>query len=279
MKGVKTTVTGILLRGNLHTRNAVIRDEILLKSGQPLGTDGIFLSQANLRSLGVFSGVSLEQISHQPVSKDTPQDQSETMERDATIVVTVEENDAKLLDAFAGLQIDSTPIDDDELPVLYTIGTSARHRNLFGRALELGIGFSHSNRIDQPTDVEGDDARWKAGPFFKDRRFFGTRLDLALEALYQRGQTNQRDAYQEEINTKATIGFDFYNLSYPAVWGKGLRATLKAEFLRERLRALTRQGERPPFDDPTQSVGKPAISWDQRDSPLRNGRFSVEWPS
>ena len=55
-------VSGILLRGNLSTEDSVITDELLLKNGQPLGSDGLFLSQANLRSLGVFSAINIEYI-------------------------------------------------------------------------------------------------------------------------------------------------------------------------------------------------------------------------
>jgi len=265
--GPQTLVSGILLRGNLSTKDSILRDELLLKPGQPLGSDGLFLSQANLRSLGVFSAVNIEYIGRQ--SEDwVATDEGLIKDRDATVVVTVEESKSKLLEAYLGLQIDSTPL-EEELPVLYAVGTTIRHRNFLGRALEVGLGFSHSNRVDAVTDIQNDDSVWRTGPFFKNRRLFGTRLDLAIETLFERGRTSQRDAYQEELNAKATIGFDFYNLSYPARWGRGLRATLKTEFVQERLRPLTRAGERPLFEEPTKQVTvSPSLSWDRRDSPL-----------
>ena len=111
----------------------------------------------------------------------------------------------------------------DELPVLYTIGGSVRDRNFFGKGLELGLGFNHANRVDDPLDFRGDDALWQAGPFLKNRRFLGTRLDLTVEALYQRSETAQRDAYSEVNNVDATLGYDYY-LSYPATWGQGLKS-------------------------------------------------------
>ena len=265
--GPQTLVSGILLRGNLSTEDSVITDELLLKNGQPLGSDGLFLSQANLRSLGVFSAINIEYIG-QRGAESIATDEGMVADQDATIVVTVEESKSKLLEAYVGLQIDSTPL-EEELPVLYAVGTTARHRNFLGRALEVGVGVSHSNRIDAASDVENDDAVWRAGPFFKNRRLFGTRLDLAIETLFERGRTSQRDAYQEELNAKATVGFDFYNLSYPSRWGQGMRATVKTEFVQERLRPLTRAGERPLFDDPTKQVTiSPTFSLDRRDSPL-----------
>jgi outer membrane protein assembly factor BamA len=274
-RGPRTKVSGILIRGNLTTKNKIVLNELLMKPGEPLGSDELFLSQANLRSLGVFDAVNMQYIGHdtgtgREVITKAP-DETKT-EREATVVVTVEETQAKLLDLYFGLQIDSTAT-DDEIPVLYNLETTVRHRNLLGYALEIGLGANHSNRLDAPTDIKGDDAVWRAGPFFKNRRFLGTRLDLAIESLYERSQTAQRDAYQDVFNVDATIGFDFYNLSYPSRWGQGLRMAVSTEFRRERLRPLTRQDERPQFADPTNSISlSPNITWDRRDSPLHPTR-------
>ncbi|MEZ4463303.1 MAG: hypothetical protein R3F43_01975 [bacterium] len=120
--------------------------------------------------------------------------------------------------------------------MLYTAGVSARDRNLLGRAFEGGVGFTHANRIDTPQDVSGDEASWEVGLFFKDRRLLGTRLDLTVEIPFEQGQTAQRDAYQQVFSAKNVVGYDFYNLSYPAEWGRGMRTTWTLEFHRERRR-------------------------------------------
>ncbi|MCA9543138.1 MAG: hypothetical protein KC613_02080, partial [Myxococcales bacterium] len=52
--GIRTRVDGILLNGNLRTDSDILRNEIVLEDGGPLGTEALFLSQANLRSLGIF---------------------------------------------------------------------------------------------------------------------------------------------------------------------------------------------------------------------------------
>lgn len=269
-KGPKTRTAGILLRGNLRTSPSVISNELRMEDGKALGSDEIFLSQANLRSLGIFDAVNVEYISH-PLSRRLSSE-NESFVRDATVVVSVEESKAKSLDVFLGVQVDSAVI-SDELPVLYTVGGSIRDRNFWGNGLELGLGLNHANRIDDPLDYRGDDALWQAGPFLKNRRFLGTRLDLTTEALYQLSETAQRDAYQEVFNLDATFGYDFYALSYPAKWGQGLRATLSTELRRERLRALSRGGERPTFGESTNSLSlSPTVTWDQRDSPLHPTR-------
>ena len=263
--GPQTLVSGILLRGNLSTEDSVITDELLLKNGQPLGSDGLFLSQANLRSLGVFSAINIEYIG-QRGAQVIATDEGMVRDQDATIVVTVEESTAKLLEAYVGLQIDSTPL-EEELPVLYAVGTTARHRNFLGKALEVGVGVSHSNRIDAASDVENDDAVWRAGPFFKNRRLFGTRLDLAVETLNAAEQAKEMP--QRSSTRKQRLASTSIILSYPSRWGQGMRATVKTEFVQERLRPLTPAGERPLFNDPTKQVTiSPTFSLDRRDSPL-----------
>ncbi|MCA9561629.1 MAG: BamA/TamA family outer membrane protein [Myxococcales bacterium] len=265
--GPLSRVEGILLRGNLRTRDAVLFDELLLRDGGPLGTEELFLSQANLRSLGVFQAVNVETIGDPPALAERAD------ERRSTVLVSVEESRYQYIEAYGGLQLDSAPLSDSELPVQYLGGLILRDRNLAGRALELGAGFNHANRIDTPQDVQGDDAVWEAGPFFKDRRLFGTRLDLTIDAAYTRSRTAERDAYEEVVNAKVTVGYDFHNLSYPADWGRGLRTTLATEYRRERRRALTRSGERPPFGAPSHSVGvEPAVIYDRRDNPLHPTR-------
>lgn len=268
IEGRRTVVDGVLLRGNLRTDRDVMENELLFGDGRPLGTDDLFRSQANLRSLGVFDSVLVETIGE---NETTPADAAEV---EAAVVVTVEESDYRYADLYLGAQIDSTPL-DEELPLLYTVGGSIRDRNLFGRALEVGAGVNFVNRFDAPLTFTGfDETVFEAGPFLKDRRLFGTRLDLTVEATYKRGRTAQRDAYEEVGGLRPAIGYDFYNMSYPADWGRGLRATLVTDYRVERRRALVRStGEVPLFGDPTQSVSlEPTITWDRRDSPLHPTR-------
>lgn len=268
VEGRRTVVDGILLQGNLRTDRDVIESELLFRDGYPLGTDELFRSQGNLRSLGVFDSVLVETIGE---SETTPADADRI---ESAIVVTVEESDYRFADLYVGVQIDSTPLDEN-LPVLYSVGGSVRDRNLFGRALEVGAGINFVNRFDAPLTVtEYDETVFEAGPFLKDRRLLGTRLDLTVESTYKRARTAQRDAYEEVIGFRPAVGYDFYNLSYPADWGRGLRATLVTDYRWERRRTLVRStGEVPLFGDSTQSVSlEPTLTWDRRDSPLHPTR-------
>lgn len=265
--GPRTEVNGILLRGNLTTQKHIIRRELLLEDGGALGTEALFRSQANLRSLGLFDAVSVSTIGRieggiQYAHNDP-----------STVKVVIEEGRYEQLDGLIGLQIASAPLNTDELPVLYTLGASYRERNLFGRALEVGVGANHANRIDTIQDYSGDLASWEFGPFLKDRRLFGTRIDFTTTASFAQGRTQQRDAYQQVYGTELIFGYDFYNLSYPAEWGRGLRLQLSLEGRLERRRLLTQLDERPPFGDFNDSIGlKPVITWERRDNPLNPTR-------
>ena len=89
-KGVRTKAHGILLRGNLRTSPQVIYNELRIEAGKPLGSDEIFISQANLRSLGIFDAVNVEYIGH-PLNGDATTD-TQGLVREATVVVSVEES-------------------------------------------------------------------------------------------------------------------------------------------------------------------------------------------
>jgi outer membrane protein assembly factor BamA len=276
--GPQTIVDGILITGNLRTSRDVITKELLFHEKGPLSTDGLFLSQANLRSLGIFESVRIETLGEQlPMDVDSPTlgvPQLDPHVRHATALVSVEEGEFRLLDAHLGLSVDSSPLGtSSDLPILYVAGLTVRDRNLFGRALEAGLAGEHSNRIDTPGDIQGDDATWTVGPFLHDRRFFGTRLDLNANAQYSLGRTAARDQYAERFQVTGDVGYDFFNLSYPSDWGHGVRANLNTQFVRERTRDLTRNVERPPFGDPNISVTLgPGVNVDKRDSPLHPTR-------
>lgn len=266
-EGPRTEVNGILLRGNLTTQEHIIRRELLLADGGALGTEALFRSQANLRSLSLFEAASVSAIGR--VEGGIQYEHSNP----STVKVVIEEGRYQQVDAVIGLQIASSPLTTDELPVLYTVGSSWRQRNLFGRAIEVGVGANHANRIDTPQDISGDFASWEVGPFVKDRRLFGTKIDLAMTATFEQGRTAQRDAYQQLFSAEMVFGYDFYNLSYPAPWGRGLRSTLSVEWRQERRRFLTQLDERPPFGDLNDSIGlAPALVWERRDNPLNPTR-------
>lgn len=276
-EGPKTIVDGIVLSGNLRTDADVVTNELLFKLNEPLGSDRLFLSQANLRSLGIFRSVRVETLGEQlPVGADSPLMQGFTPRgdrRDATVMVAVEEGDYRQLDATLGLRIDSSPLGASDLPILYVAGLTLKDRNLWGRAIEVGVEGEHSNRIDTPQDVAGDDALWRGRPYLRDRRFAGTKLDLDLSYEYRLGLTEQRDKYAESHTVETNLGYEFFHISYPADWGRGVRASFNTEVVRERRRDRVTNGERPPFGEYVDTVTLgPRLDVDKRDNPLHPTR-------
>lgn len=258
--GPQTVVDGILLRGNLRTKDSVVREQLVLQAGKAFSDEGLSLSSSNLRTLGIFESARIHRI-------DAEARNSKRVS--TTLLVDVEEGTDRYLDGYVGLQIDQSLVEESEVPVLYESGLTLRDRNLAGRALELGVGLKHGNRIDTPLDVKGDDATWVAGPFFRDRRLLGSKVDMLIETIVSRDRTAARDEYEEVFQGAVTFGYDFYNLSYPGLWGRGLRGTLKTQYRREQRRELETDGALPQFNDPVTSISvQPGLTWDRRDNPL-----------
>ncbi len=258
--GPRTVVDGILLRGNLRTSDDIVREQLVLELGGAFSDQGLSRSTSNLRTLGVFESVRIRRISAVQIGAH---------QVDTALLVDVEEGTDRYLDGYVGLQIDQSLVEDGEVPVLYELGVTLRDRNFWGRALEVGVGLNHGNRIDTPLDVRGDDATWIAGPFFRDRRLFGTKLDMLIETIMSFDRTSARDEYEQVFQAGVTFGYDFYNLSYPGLWGRGLRGSLKTQYSREERRELETDGEIPRFGDPITSISvQPGLTWDRRDNPL-----------
>lgn len=268
--GPQVIVGGILLRGNLETSNSVLRNELLFGEGRPLATDDLFRSQANLRSLGIFDSVKIETIGAE-ANVDVEGTGGGTSL--AVVKVDVEESHYRFLEASTGLRIDAAPLSTDQLPLLYVLGAAIRDRNFWGTALEFGLEGEHGNRLENPGDVVGDDAQWAVRPYVLNRRFLGSKLSVGVRAALSLGRTEQRDQYEQRSGITSTVGYDFFNLSYPNTWGRGFVSSLEVEYARSRRRDLERRGEIPPFDDPVNELEfRPALTLDTRDNPLHPTR-------
>ncbi len=266
--GPKAEVNGLLIHGQLLTKEEVIRREILLKSGQPLSAEALLLSQSNLRGLGLFRSVTLKPIGLGAAPQTS-------IVEPVTLVLNVEENLPWLLDGYFGLRLTDEAITTDlqGLNLLYTSALTIRHRNVTGRGWELGGGVSHDNLLFNPTDIEGDNASWAIGPFFKNPRLFDSYIQLFSELIFEQGLSTQRTSYLQRVRGKSTLSYNFYNLSFPERWGQGLTFELELEAKMERQRPLTRYSERRAFSESTPSFNfAPTIVYDQRDNPIHPTR-------
>ncbi len=93
VEGPQTIVEHIFITGNLRTKEAVIKRELQLKSGAPLGLEELTESRRRLSALGLFRRIQISTISHgDPSLRD--------------IVITVEEAPQTTVGAGGGLELD-----------------------------------------------------------------------------------------------------------------------------------------------------------------------------
>jgi outer membrane protein insertion porin family len=62
LPGRRATVDGIVVTGPEHTQEVVVRRELLVEDGKPLGLQAVLESQRRLASLGLFESVSISEL-------------------------------------------------------------------------------------------------------------------------------------------------------------------------------------------------------------------------
>lgn len=91
--GTQERIRRVVLLGNQHTRAGIIRRELVIRPGQPLGQDNVANSQSHLYELGMFSQVQI-----------APQDVG-ISETGKTVLVAVEESRRWTLGYGGGLEV------------------------------------------------------------------------------------------------------------------------------------------------------------------------------
>jgi outer membrane protein insertion porin family len=92
-EGVQTTVEHIFITGNVKTNATVIRRELRLTEGEPLGQEALADSRRNLAALGLFRRIQISAVSHgDPARSD--------------LIVTVEESQRTTVDYGGGAQVE-----------------------------------------------------------------------------------------------------------------------------------------------------------------------------
>jgi outer membrane protein assembly complex protein YaeT len=171
-------VSQIQVRGNVLTREAVIRRELVLAPGDPLSREKLLESQRRLYRLGLFRNV---RLTHGPVVAAEPEAQ--------LVDVHVEESPPLVGSVSAGF--------DTEAGIKG--GVALAHENVFGRGVGLGLQARASNleRLVQLSASEprlfgrslrgtfnlGWEEREEVG-FSYDRTSASTRVDRRLSEIW-----------------------------------------------------------------------------------------------
>ena len=164
-EGPQTLVDHVIVVGNRRTAEEVIRREILLRPGEPLGLDDVLESRRRLSALGLFRRVDIRELEHGPADR-----------RD--VLVTVEEAPATTLGYGGGVELTrrlyaSGPGGEAEERIelaprgFFEIG----RRNLGGKNRSVNLFTRVSVR---PQDAPEDPDRDGRGFGFSDYRVIGT---------------------------------------------------------------------------------------------------------
>ena len=267
--GPRAKINGVILRGHLQTQDRLIEDEVLLKSGMPLSANALFLSQTNLRNLGLFRSVNIESIG-------LTQAQSGALIEPVTLVVSVEELPPQQFDLALGLKVSNQPQETQftNLGILYSVNSALRHLNVAGLGLETGVGLDLANPILNALDFQSDLTSVTAGTFFKNPRFFSTQTQLGVEATFDQNISAQGDRYVRKWNLTNTFSYDLYHLTFPSLLGKGVRLNLSFDVQSEQNRLILSGLDQRAFDEwlPITTKTSPTFTIEKRDNPIHPTR-------
>ena len=187
-EGPQTRVDHILVAGTARTSPDLVRREITLRPGGPLGYDAIIESQQKLSALGLYRRVRITEAPHG--LDDTARD----------VLVELEEAPATGVSYGGGLEVGRRPrIGDDGIATdRFDIAPrgffEVTRRNLWGKNRSLSALTSVSLR---PTDPGVDAAPDEKGGYglnqyrvvgtFREPRAFGTAGDAQVSAFLERG--------------------------------------------------------------------------------------------
>ena len=163
-EGLQTRVDHVLIAGNERTSADLIRREIVLAPGLPLGEDALVESQRRLSALGLFRRVRLRELPHGAgVNRD--------------VVIEVEEADATTISYGGGLEAgrrlrpaDESGQAEERIDVAPRAFFEIGRRNLWGKNRALNLFTRISLRPRDP----GADSTDTGGYGFNEYRVVGT---------------------------------------------------------------------------------------------------------
>ncbi len=186
-EGPQTRVDHVLVSGAGRTSPDLVRREMTLKPGSPLGYDAIIESQQKLSALGLFRRVRITEAQHG--IDDTSRD----------VLVELEEAPATSVSYGGGLEVGRRPrvtngIATDRLDVAPRGFFEVTRRNLWGKNRSLSALTSVSLRPTDPGIEAGPDAtggyglnQYRVVGTFREPRAFGSAGDAQLSAFLERG--------------------------------------------------------------------------------------------
>jgi outer membrane protein insertion porin family len=165
-EGPRTTIDHVLVTGNVHTSTDLIRREIALQPGQPLGEADIIESQRRLAALGLFRRVRIVEVPH-------------GVSRKHDVLVEVEEAPATSVSEGVGIEavrrLRRSP--EGRAEARFEVAPrgffEVTRRNLWGKNRSLSLFTRVSFRPRDPA-IDSTDPTDSGGYGFNEYRFVGT---------------------------------------------------------------------------------------------------------
>jgi outer membrane protein insertion porin family len=199
-EGQQTIIDHILIIGNTRTDQRVIKRELLLQEGKPLGLEDIAESQRRLGALGLFRRFRIEELAHGSAStKD--------------VLVTVEEAAARTFSYGGGLEATRRLTEgpdgsaEERLDIAPRGFIDVGFRNIGGKNRSIDV----YSRVALHPDTSGAGTTGTTGVGFSEYRFvstyrepraIGLNADVALTAAIEQGSRSTFDFARKGVNAE-----------------------------------------------------------------------------
>jgi outer membrane protein insertion porin family len=180
VEGPVVRVDHILVVGNRRTSEETIRNELLLRRGEPLGYGNLLGSRRRLIALGLFRRVDIVQVPHGVDRRD--------------LIVTVEESDPTTIGVGGGMEVDTrtvlgpTGLAEEKIEVAPRGFFEIGRRNLWGKNRSINFSTRASLRPKGDTFDETERSGYGLNEYrvlttYREPRAFGRRVDVSLVAF------------------------------------------------------------------------------------------------
>jgi outer membrane protein assembly complex protein YaeT len=197
-EGQQTIVDHILVVGNTRTDERVIRRELLLREGKPLGLEDIAESQRRLGALGLFRRFRIEELGHGSAGmKD--------------VLVTVEEAAATTFSYGGGLEVtrlliaSAAGVAQERLDFAPRGFVDVGFRNIGGknRSVDLYSRVAvHPQSSTRETGTGFGFSEYRFVGTYREPRAIGVNADLALTAAVEQGLRSTFDFARKGVNAE-----------------------------------------------------------------------------
>jgi outer membrane protein assembly complex protein YaeT len=185
-EGPQTIVDHVIVVGNNRTSEDLIRREVVLRPGEPLGLRDVLESRRRLSQLGLFRRIDIRELEHGPPTR-----------RD--VLVTVEEAPATTIGYGGGLELTRVRIEGESGDAEERIEFAPRgffdvsRRNLGGKNRSISLFTRASVRLrDEPATPDDETRGLDFGEYrvvgtFREPRAFDRNADLVLTGAVEQG--------------------------------------------------------------------------------------------